>query len=207
MSTTFAILAYDGIEPIDIGASFGVFSMAKRIAPELQFFVVSRDGGPVEMANGLVVMAQHSFAECPAFDALIVLGGPGWEAASIDEPTTAFVRRVRGPVASICTGAMILGAAGVLDGQKATTKREILLGETRPLDLLATRPAVDAVEARIVDAGQVITGGGVSLGIDMSLYLLERFLGAPVADETARILEYRHARAANAKAIGDIIAG
>lgn len=207
MSTTFAILAYDGIEPIDIGATFGVFSMAKRIAPDLGFFVLSRAGGAVEMANGLVLMAQHGFADCPAFDVLMVLGGPGWQAACDDQETLDFIRTAQGPVASVCTGGMILGAAGVLDGHRATTKREILPGEARPLDLLSERDGVDTVEARVVDEGKVITGGGVSLGIDMSLYLLERFLGADVADETARILEYRHARAANAEAMGDLVAG
>ncbi|MEM1299208.1 MAG: DJ-1/PfpI family protein [Pseudomonadota bacterium] len=206
MSTTFAILAYDGIEPIDIGATFGVFSMAKRIAPDLGFFVISRDGGAVEMANGLVLMAEHGFTDYPAFDVLIVLGGPGWEAASKDADILDFIRAAQGPVASVCTGGMILGAAGVLDGHRATTKREILSGETRPLDLLSDHPAIETLEARIVDEGRVITGGGVSLGIDMSLHLLERFLGPDVADETARILEYRHARAANAQALRDVLA-
>ncbi|MFK7944531.1 MAG: DJ-1/PfpI family protein [Paracoccaceae bacterium] len=204
MSTTFAILAYDGIEPIDIGATFGVFSMAKRIAPELGFFVLSRDGGQVEMANGLGLLAQHRFAECPEFDVLIVLGGPGWEAASNDKQTLKFIRDTSTTISSVCTGGMILAAAGVLDGLRATTKREILLGEKRPLDLLGMYDDVDAVEDLIVDEGAVITGGGVSLGIDLTLYLLERFLGAEVADETARILEYRHARSANAKAFGEL---
>ena len=204
MSTTFAILAYDGIEPIDIGATFGVFSMAKRIAPDLGFFVVAKAAGPIEMANNLVLMAQHGFADCPAYDVLIVLGGPGWQAACEDTATLDFIRAAQGTVASVCTGGLILGAAGVLDGRRATTKREILPGEARPLDLLGRRDAIEAVEARIVDEGRVITGGGVSLGIDMSLYLLERFLGAHVADETARILEYRHAREANARQMADL---
>jgi len=74
---TVAILAYDGIEPIDIGATYGVLSMAKRLAPGLQFFVVSKLGGELAMANGLRLVADYSFADCPGADVLMVLGGPG----------------------------------------------------------------------------------------------------------------------------------
>lgn len=79
MTVTFAILAYDGIEAIDIGATYRVLSMAKRVAPELHFFVVSKMGGEVVMANGLRLIADHAFADVPNYDVLMVLGGPGWE--------------------------------------------------------------------------------------------------------------------------------
>jgi transcriptional regulator GlxA family with amidase domain len=207
--TAFAILAYDGIEPIDIGATYGVLSMAKRLAPGLRFFVVSKSGGELTMANGLRLVADHGFADCPAADVLIVLGGPGWQAASDDPPVLAFIdtfHRGNGTVAGVCTGSMIVGAAGLLAGRSATTKREIVDGETRPLDLLAQRyPNARAIEARIVDTGSVLTGGGVTLGIDMTLHLIERFLGHRVAEETARILEYKRAWKANGAALPDII--
>jgi transcriptional regulator GlxA family with amidase domain len=205
----FAILAYEGIEPIDIGATYGVLSMAKRLAPDLRFFVVSKAGGELVMANGLRLIADHSFADCPAADILMVLGGPGWQQASRDPDILEFVRafhRCGGVVASVCTGGMIVAAAGLLDGRRATTKREILPGEQRPLDLLAQRHRdVQAIEARVVDTGSVLTGGGVSLGIDMTLYLLQRFLGDAVAAETARILEYQRAWQANGAALPDIV--
>ena len=76
--TTFAILAYDGIEPIDIGATYGVFSMAKRIAPDIRFFVVAKSADEIVMANGLRLIPDHAYGDCPAFDVLMVLGGPGW---------------------------------------------------------------------------------------------------------------------------------
>src|SRR6478735_9537856 len=162
---TFAILAYDGIESIDIGATHGVLSMAKRLAPGLRFFVVTKAGGELAMANGLRLIADHSFADCPAADVLMVLGGPGWQEASRDREVLEFVRafhRRGGVVASVCTGGMIVAGAGLLDGQRATTKREIVPGEQRPLDLLAQRHRdVQAIEARIVDTGSVLTGGGV----------------------------------------------
>jgi transcriptional regulator GlxA family with amidase domain len=206
---TFAILAYEGIEPIDIGATYGVLSMAKRVAPGLRFFVVSKAGGELAMASGLRLIADHSFADCPVADILMVLGGPRWQDAVRDHEILEFVRafhRRGGVVASVCTGGMILAGAGLLDGRRATTKREIVPGEQRPLDLLAQRhPDVQAIEARVVDTGSVLTGGGVSLGIDMTLYLLRRFVGDAVAAETARILEYQRAWKANAGALPDVV--
>jgi transcriptional regulator GlxA family with amidase domain len=206
---SFAILAYDGIEAIDIGATYGVLSMAKRLAPGLRFFVVSKAGGELTMANGLRLIADHSFADCPAADILMVLGGPGWQETARDADILGFVRALHrrgGVVASVCTGGMIVAGAGLLDGRRATTKREIVPGEQRPLDLLAARHRdLQTIEARVVDTGSVLTGGGVSLGIDMTLYLLQRFVGATVAAETARILEYQRAWTANAAALPDVV--
>jgi transcriptional regulator GlxA family with amidase domain len=206
---TFAVLAYDGIEPIDIGATYGVLSMAKRLAPHLRFFVVAKSAGLVVMANGLRLVADHGFANCPDADVLMVLGGPGWQAASDDSEITAFIAKFhlnKGTVAGVCTGGMIVGAAGLLAGRRATTKREIVDGEARPLDLLAQRyPEACAIEARLVDSGSVLTGGGVSLGIDMTLHLIGRLLGERIAQETARIIEYRHAWQANAARLPDIV--
>jgi transcriptional regulator GlxA family with amidase domain len=206
---TFAILVYEGIEPIDIGATYGVLSMAKRLRPSLQFFVVAKSSGELTMANGLRLVADYGFADCPSADILMILGGPGWQAASEDPSILAFVdefHRRDGTVAGVCTGSMIVAAAGLLAGRPATTKREIVDGETRPLDLLAQRHrGTRAIEARLVDTGAVLTGGGVSLGIDMTLHLIQRFLGREIAQETARILEYRNAWTANGAALPDVI--
>lgn len=206
---SFAILAYDGIEPIDIGATYGVLSMAKRLVPGLRFFVVSQTGGELVMANGLRLVADCRFSDCAAADVLMVLGGPGWQTAAQDPAILAFITKFHrdgGTVAAVCTGGMIVAATGLLSGLAATTKREIVAGEQRPLDLLARHYAdCRAIEARIVDAGRILTGGGVSLGIDMTLHLISRFLGRETADETARILEYRRAWAANAAALPDLV--
>jgi transcriptional regulator GlxA family with amidase domain len=97
------------------------------------------------------------------------------------------------------TDGMILAAAGLLDGLPATTKREVVAGqEVPPIDLLRERhPRVDVVEALVADNGRIVTGGGVTLCIDTTLHLLARLLGQHVAEETARILEYRQAWRAN----------
>jgi transcriptional regulator GlxA family with amidase domain len=196
----FGVFVYPGVEPIDL-ATFGVLSMARRVAPQIEIVTVAPVAGLVRLSNGLDVVAQHGVDAAPPLDVLIVTGGPGWAAQTTHGPTLDYLRRcaARHLVASVCTGGMILAAAGVLDGRRATTKQEVIDGqEVPPLQLLAERhPRVEAVSARLVDAGTVITGGGVSLCIDVTLHILDRLLGHDVAAETARILEYGAALAAN----------
>jgi transcriptional regulator GlxA family with amidase domain len=202
--TDYAILIYDGVKPIDLGATFGVLSMASRIEPSLRAFGVAARAGPVRCANGLTVLADYGYADCPSADALIVTGGPGWPQAAADPGTRAFLRKLplNTALASICTGAMILAATGCLDGRAATTKVEVAGSEKPPLTVLGeTYPRVKAEKAVAVLSGGVLTSGGVSLGIDGVLYLLRRLHGERVMAETARILEYERALVANAKAL------
>ena len=194
-----AILVYEGTEPIDL-ATYGVLSMARRIAPEISMFLVAERAGPVVLANGLTVIADHGYDDAPPADVLLITGGPGWQREAQSAATLDFVRRYsRGVcVAAVCTGGMILAASGLLDGRAATTKREVSGTEVSPLAQMRERhPAIRALDARLVDCGAVLTGGGVSLCIDMTLHLLSRFLGEAVARETARIIEYSAALEAN----------
>jgi transcriptional regulator GlxA family with amidase domain len=197
----FGIFIYDGVEPIDLG-TYGVLSMARRVAPQIEIATVAAQAGPVQFASGLEVRARHGIADAPDFDALIVTGGPGWEAQCRHAPTLDYLRRrvdAGRLVAAVCTGGMILAASGVLDGGIATTKQEVIAGrEVPPLQRLRDEyPRVEARPALLADSGVVVTGGGVTLCIDVTLHLLERLLGAEVAAETARIMEYGAARAAN----------
>ncbi len=198
--TTFAIFVYDDVEPIDIGATYGVLSIARRIIPQIKMFTVARHGGDVRLTNDLIMRAQYGFSDCPPFDIMIVTGGPGWQQQCRDPETLAFLRGAasRTDIASVCTGGMILAAAGLLDGRPATTRRHGVNGENTPLARLRGEfGKVQAVEALVVDSDDVVTGGGVSLGIDTMLYLLGRLYGESKADDVARLLEYDRARAAN----------
>jgi transcriptional regulator GlxA family with amidase domain len=196
----FGIFIYDGVEPIDL-ATYGVLSMARRIAPEIEICTIAPRAGPVALANGLKVTADYGIDDAPPCDIVIVTGGPGWAAQAETPSMLAFVRRVHaaGRIASVCTGGMILAASGILDGGPATTKREVVPPEISPVEVMRTRyPGIEVREAVLVEqAGGIVTGGGVSLCIDTTLHLLADLLGQQIADETARIIEYQRAQRAN----------
>lgn len=205
MHMTF--LLYEGVEPVDL-AAIGVISMARRVIPGLSYETVSFDRELVLLANGLEVVPGKRFDEVSKVDVLLVPGGPGWRAAANDARVLAFVRRVApgALVCSVCTGAMILAQAGVLDGLRATTKFEVVPPEASPLDELRQRyPAIRSEPALVVDNGRVVTGGGVTLCIDAVLYLLEKRFGKQAAHEVARIMEYGAARAANLQRFAPVV--
>jgi transcriptional regulator GlxA family with amidase domain len=202
------VFVYDGVEPIDIGGTVGVVSMARRVLPRVEATVIARRAGPVRLAGGLTVLAEHGVDTAPACDVVIVCGGASWPEAAADTAVLGYLRGLRPEgVASVCTGAMILGASGVLDGRLATTRRHAVGTETvAPLALLGRDGAVRTVAASVVDAG-VVTGGGVSLAIDATLYLLGRLYGADAAAEVARVIEYDRAYEANRAALGIVTGG
>ena len=109
----FGIFIYDGVEPIDL-ATYGVLSMARRIAPEIEICTIAPRAGCVTLANGLKVIADFSIDDAPSCELVIVTGGPGWTVQAETPATLEYVRQVRssGRIASVCTGAMILAASG-----------------------------------------------------------------------------------------------
>ena len=203
----FGIFIYPGVEPIDL-ATFGVLSMARRIAPEIEICTIAPEAGPIELANGLRVTVDFGIDDAPPCALVIVTGGPGWSAQAKAPATLDYIRRVHAQarVASVCTGAMILAASGILDGGPATTKREVVPPETAPLEVMrASYPQIAVREALLVDSGGIVTGGGVTLCIDTTLHLIASMLGAEVARETARIREYDRAQRANRDGFAPIV--
>jgi transcriptional regulator GlxA family with amidase domain len=203
----FGIVIYDGVEPIDIGGTVGVISMARRVLPAVDSVTIAENAGPILLAGGLTVIAQTSFAGAPPCDVVIVCGGPGWRREVTNQTMLHFLRHPRAArVASVCTGAMILGAAGVLDGLAVTTRRSAVGGESQSplLELAALAPGARGQAAAVVEDGAVVTGGGVSLAIDATLYLLGKIYGETARDEVARVIEYDRAYEANSLALGHI---
>lgn len=201
----FGVVIYDDVEAIDLGATFGVLSMAMRVLPKLSVVVVAQAAGVVTLSNGLRVYADYSFADCPAVDVLIVCGGAGWKRESANEAMLSFVRKVKASiVSSVCTGGLILAGAGLLDGKPATTRRHAVGSEKiSPLDLLRqANRAIAPCESVVVDSGPIVTGGGVSLSIDTTLHLVGRVYGKKMADEVTEIIEYSAARRANYDNLG-----
>lgn len=195
---TVGILIFDGVEVLDFAGPFEVLSRA-RLTPGVEsrrsdesapfrVFTVARTRDPITATGGLVVVPAHGFADAPAIDLLVVPGGFGTRALLHDEETLGWIRQTATgarQVASVCTGALLLGKAGLLQGRRATT-------HWASLDLLDSLGVGATVErtSRVVDDG-VITSAGVASGIDMAFYLVETLCGREVADETARYIEYR----------------
>ncbi|GGI18315.1 MAG: DJ-1/PfpI family protein [Oxalicibacterium faecigallinarum] len=203
----FGVFIYEGVEPVDL-ATYGVLSMARRIQPAIRICTIAPNRGVIAFSNGLMVQADYGIADAPKLDVLIVTGGPGWMKQAEDQATLRFLRERASStiMSSVCTGAMILAASGVLDGKIATTKKEVVEPEYPPIKRMQeTYAAIDVRPGSIIDNGSVITGGGVTLCIDTTLHLLEKLFGAETAAETARIMEYTVARDANAHALPPII--
>jgi len=203
----FGIVVYDGVEPIDIGGTVGVISMARRVLPAIESVTIAETAGPVELAGGLSIIAQAGFADAPVCDVVMVCGGPGWRRETANPAMLDFLRKPStAQVTSVCTGAMILGAAGLLDGRMATTRRSAVGNEAQsPLQELASfAPTSRAQAAAVVDDGAVVTGGGVSLAIDATLYLIGKIYGEDARAEVAQVIEYDRAYNANRAALGHV---
>jgi cyclohexyl-isocyanide hydratase len=156
-----------------------------RRTPGVATHLVARTLDPVRADMGLRLLPDTTFADCPKLDVICVPGGPGVNAAMQDDALVAFVRsQAAGAryVTSVCTGALVLGAAGLLRGKRATTHWAVH-------DLLARFGAVP-VQARVVRDGRLVTGGGVTAGIDFALTLVAEMCGAAVAQAIQLGLEY-----------------
>jgi transcriptional regulator GlxA family with amidase domain len=192
------ILIFDGVAVLDVAGPFEVLSRARlepgaesrRREEEALFdvFTVARSGEPVTATGGLVLVPRHSFADAPLVDLLLVPGGVGTRPLLQDADTIDWIRATAAKArvtASVCTGALLLARAGLLDGRRATTHK----GSFGLLATLGKDITIDR-EARFVDDG-VLTSAGVATGMDLALHVVERLFGREVADETARYIEYR----------------
>ena len=176
------IVLFDGVQIIDFAGPYEVFGTAG-----FGVVTLTRDGKPVTTAMGLRVTPDHDFASAPAFDVLLVPGGDVGDAQQ-DTALLDFIRsRATNArhVLSVCTGAHVLGAAGLLDGLQATTF-------TPRIDQLARQyPAIDVVrDVRWTDNGKIITSAGLSSGLDAALHVVARLRGNDVARSTALHMEY-----------------
>ncbi|HEX6184860.1 MAG TPA: DJ-1/PfpI family protein [Pyrinomonadaceae bacterium] len=185
-----AILIFDEVEVLDFCGPFEVFSVAGRRSglDPFSVYTVAQTSGPVVARNNLSVNPAHTLADCPRPDVLLVPGGYGTRREMHNEVLTDWIRqRAEGVelLLSVCTGALLLAKAGLLEGLSATTHH----GAFDLLREVAPKTAVLESE-RVVDNGKIILSAGISAGIDMSLYAVGRLLGEEQAEETARYMEY-----------------
>jgi len=189
------IYIYADAEVLDFSGPYEVFTTASRVAARLwpeaprpfAVVLIGETVGLVRARHGYEVRAQHDIATHPRLDVLIVAGGV--TTAELDKPNVidwiGGCARQCELVASVCTGAFLLGKAGLLEDKPATTHWEDLD------DLAAMLPRTQVLrEMPWVDAGAVVTSAGISAGIDMSLHLVGRLAGRELATATARQMQY-----------------
>jgi transcriptional regulator GlxA family with amidase domain len=190
------ILLFDDVEVLDFCGPFEVFSVAAQIASEdggespfTVFTLAERAGGqPVRCAGGLLVQPHYSLDNHPPIDLLVVPGGWGTR-REVDNPRLIDWIRAQAEKAqlttSVCTGAFLLGRAGLLEGRQVTTHWASIER------LRASLPGAAVLEhIRYVDEGPIVTSAGISAGIDMALHLVARLQGDDLARQTARRMEY-----------------
>jgi transcriptional regulator GlxA family with amidase domain len=184
------IALFDDVEELDAIGPWEVLAHWTQTYPEdgWEVLTLSRSGGRIRCAKGLIIESQHSYAHAPALEVLIYPGGQGTRPRLHDAAELEWVRRQRGTVpliTSVCTGALVLAAAGLLAGRPATTHWDAL-DHLRRLDPTITIRH----DERFVDDGDVITAAGVSAGIDMALHLVARLAGAERARQVRRGIQY-----------------
>jgi len=196
------IYVFKDVEIVDFAAPHGVFSVARRFDPELDAFLVAEAMRPVQAQAGFTVLPNYSFADAPAMDAFLIPGGAGTRPELHNRRLHEFIRDLPAStlLTSVCTGSWIYGVMGLLDGLPATNRKEPDRAEASapgmvPLERLAKlAPACKPSRARLVDAGRVITAGGITSGMEMGFHLLRRagYDEAFIA-EVARVMEYQAA--------------
>lgn len=183
---SIGVLVFDGMKMLDLSGPAEVFSEANRFGGHYRLTIVSVDGGPVSSSIGVQVPVDTDVSAAPAFDTLLVVGGDRLPQGHVAPDLAAAARNLAsqaGRVASICTGAFILGAGGLLDDKRATT-------HWQHTELLARRCPTARVEpdALFVRDGCLYTSAGVTAGIDLALALVEQDHGADLARSVARSL-------------------
>jgi transcriptional regulator GlxA family with amidase domain len=177
-----ALLLYDKLAPLDAVGPFEVF----RNVPGWKVRTVAKEKGEVRSEDGsLALLADHSLAEVSAPDLVLVPGGAGNRRLLADGELLDWLREVDRATkwtTSVCTGSLLLGAAGLLDGKRATTN-------WLQLDALRELGA-EAVGGRFVEDGKIVTAAGVTAGIDMALHLVAREAGPEVAQAVQLGIEY-----------------
>ena len=194
-SKQVGIVIFENVEVLDFCGPFEVFSVTRlneekrREEPSpFTVFLVAETTSPVVATGGMKVLPDYDLDSCPQLDILVVPGGWGTRKEMNNEHLLKWIadrsRQVE-TLTSVCTGALLLGKAGLLDGKRATT-------HWRSLDWMQKLFPKVMVEKRLhfVEEGDLFTSAGISAGIDMSLKVVARYYGAAIARATARHMEY-----------------
>lgn len=186
--TTIGVVFFDDAEELDAIGPWEVFTMARHLDESLKVVSVSETGGTVRCAKGLRIEMDHSFADAPPLDVLLLPGGMGTR-REVDNPAMlAWIAKVAPDcqwVTSVCTGSLLLTAAGPAAGKRVTTHWGFIE------QLRARGQAAEVLEkVRYVRDGNVVTAAGVSAGIDMALWLVGQMYDRATARRVQHLMEY-----------------
>ena len=185
------IYVFDGVEVLDFAGPFEVFSRATLKGQNLfEVFTIGKTNAQINTYNNLKLIPDKSFSDALALDVLIVPGGSGIQEHELQDSNTLDWIKAQSKkvpvIASVCTGALLLGACGLLNNKKATTHHENLE------ELKSLCPSVELVKnTPFVDQGNVLSSAGIATGIDLSLHLVARLFGEAVAVATAEKIAYK----------------
>jgi transcriptional regulator GlxA family with amidase domain len=198
------IYVFKDAEVIDYAAPYGVFSVARRFDPELDAFLIAESMRPTQTQAGFTVLPNYAFNDRPSMNAFLIPGGFGTRQETNNARLQEFIRALPGTtiLASVCTGSWVYGRMGLLDGLPATNRKEpdrlegSQFGKV-PIDRLAEiAPRCRISRARVVDAGRIITAGGISSGMELGFHLLRRAgYDEAFIHEVSRVMEYHQAYA------------
>jgi transcriptional regulator GlxA family with amidase domain len=198
------IYIFKDAEILDFAAPYGVLSVARRFDPELDVFFVAEALRPVQAQAGFTVLPNASFADRPAMDAFLIPGGFGTRQEMHNARLHDYIRSLPATtlLTSVCTGSWVYGRMGLLDGLAATNRKEpdrleaSDLGKVPLARLAEIAPACRISRARVVDAGRIITAGGIASGMELGFHLLRRAgYAETLIDDVARVMEYSAAYA------------
>lgn len=181
MTLQIGLLVFPRVQQLDLTGPFEVFASL----PDTQVHLIWKTLTPITSATGLILTPTTTLTDCPELDIICIPGGIGINALLTDQTILSFIKTQAATArytTSVCTGALVLGAAGLLTGKRATT-------HWSALDLLTHFGAIPT-QARTVRDGTLITGGGVTAGIDFALTLAAELAGRPAAEAIQLTLEY-----------------
>ncbi|MBS4218358.1 DJ-1/PfpI family protein [Bacillus sp. FJAT-49711] len=184
-----AILIFDNVEVLDLTGPFEVFITGSNRGKDFNVYTVAEHDRPIIALGNLSINPTYTIGNCPQPDLLIIPGGWGSRNEMENKIITNWIREISKDVElllSVCTGALILAKANLLDGLKLTTNR-LAMNE---LKAVAPESAEIIEDARYIDNGKIILSAGVSAGIDMSLYVVSKLFGEERAKHTAQLMEY-----------------
>lgn len=192
------IYIFKDAEIVDFAAPYGVFAVARRFDPELDVFLIAESLRAVQAQAGFTVMPNYCFNDRPAMDAFLIPGGFGSRQEMHNRRLHEFIRALPEAclLTSVCTGSWIYAKMGLLDGLAATNRKEPDRQEAGagkiPIDRLAEiAPKCRISRKRVVDAGGIVTAGGITSGMEMGFHLLRRAgYDEAAIEEVARVMEY-----------------